>query len=439
MISSSGLLHFLNHSHSQGFSGNKPCRKEKIEHAERVLTESAGAFLPSSVPSIVGTVNSAIENRGGFAWLTGLVMVPSQFLCPKAAVANQVIAEAAESGNGKIERFSLPVKGTDTSVEGVIYYPRDWNQSDCSRSVLYHNPNGATVSRFFKDGRLSWTPAEILKLAKCPIVMYDYRGTGLSSENRCMGSLAFRPTYATIAVDGETVLRFALEHFQSVNVIGSSLGGGVATISLERHLKANSADAGRVSLTNHDSFSTTPQVVMPGWPRTANWVGWALGGLLDVETSMKSLVGRGISITVLCHDQDPIIPRGARMAEFIERLPRKRNVSVIHSPEYGHANLSQDMVRELYCAREGFLNLNASETKQNRSEAVRPTSPGAPKQRIVFGDGAKEISEGNISEDCGIEKKGPRMDRFSRGADRFGEVAARPNFKKPTARSIGRI
>ncbi len=92
--------------------------------------------------------------------------------------------------------------------------------------------------------------------------------------------------------------------------------------------------------------------------------------------------------------------------------------------------------RRLYCAREGFLNLNASETKQNRSEAVRPTSPGAPKQRIVFGDGAKEISEGNISEDCGIEKNGPRMDRFSRGADRFGEVAARPNFKKPTARSI---
>jgi hypothetical protein len=59
----------------------------------------------------------------------------------------------------------------------------------------------------------------------------------------------------------------------------------------------------------------------------------------------------------------------------------------------------------LYCAREGFLNLDASETKQNRSEAVRPT---------------KKISEGNISEE----------------EERFGEVAARPNFKKPTTRSI---
>jgi hypothetical protein len=79
--------------------------------------------------------------------------------------------------------------------------------------------------------------------------------------------------------------------------------------------------------------------------------------------------------------------------------------------------------QEIYCTREGFLNLDASETKQNRSEAVRPTSQGAPKQRIVFGDGAKEISEGNISEK----------------EDRFDEVAACPNFKKPTACSIHRI
>src|SRR6187431_1962965 len=90
---------------------------------------------------------------------------------------------------------------------------------------------------------------------------------------------------------------------------------------------------------------------------------------------------------------------------------------------------------EPYCAREGFLDLDASETKQNRSEAVRTTCPRGPEKRIVFGDRAKEISEGNISENCGIEKKGPE-DRFSRGADRFGEVGARPNLNKPTEGSI---
>lgn len=305
------------------------------------------ASLSSSIESSVSAVNWVIENRGGFAHLAGLVMVPSQFLGPKAAMANQVIAEAARSDNFTIERFTLPVKDTDTSVEGIIYYPRGWDRTDRSRCVLYHNPNGITASGYFDDGRLIWTPAEILKLAQCPILMYDYRGTGLSSENTCMSSLAFKPTYETVAVDGQTALGYALNRFRTVSVVGSSLGGGVATVSLERHLKANPGDAERVCLTNHDSFSTTPKVVMPEWPRTADWAGWALGGLLDAETPMKSLVERGIPIKVLCHDQDPVIPRGARMAEFVETLPRQWNVFVIHSPERGHANLSSDMVRRL--------------------------------------------------------------------------------------------
>jgi hypothetical protein len=319
----------------------------EVEHKQEAPAEPTSSFHSSSVESSVRTVNWVIENRGGFAFLTGLVMVPSQFLGPKAELANQVIADAANREDFQLERFSLPVKDSGTSVEGVIYYPRDWDQSDRSRCVLYHNPNGITASGYFEDGRLAWTPAEILKLAKCPILMYDYRGTGLSSENTCMSSLAFKPTYETVAVDGQTALGYALENFESVSVVGSSLGGGVATVSLARHLNENPDDVRRVTLTNHDSFSTTPKVVMPGWPRVANWAGWALGGLLDAETPMKSLIGRGIPITVLCHDRDPVIPRGARMAEFIEAQPVAQNVSVIHSPEYGHANLSQDMVYKL--------------------------------------------------------------------------------------------
>lgn len=317
-----------------------------VEHEQKEALPRR-AFLSSSIESSVRAVDWMIENRGGFAFLTGLVMVPSQFLSPQAVKAHQVIAEAARNDNFTIKRFALPVKDTDTSVEGIIYYPRGWDQTDHSRCVLYHNPNGITASGYFVDGHLAWTPAEILKLAGCPILMYDYRGTGLSSKNTCMSSLAFRPTYETVAVDGQTALGYALNRFQSVSVVGSSLGGGVATVSLERHLKANPRDVRRVSLTNHDSFSTTPKVVMPEWPRTADWAGWALGGLLDAETPMKSLVERGIPIKVLCHDQDPVIPRGARMAEFVKTLPRQRNVSVIHSPERGHANLSLDMVREL--------------------------------------------------------------------------------------------
>ncbi len=319
----------------------------KIEPKRETLAELSKSFLSSSIHSSEKSVNSIIENRGGFAFLTGSALVPSQFLDPKAGRAFEVIAKAAESGDFKIERFTLPVNGASSSVEGVIYYPSGWDRSDRSRCVLYHNPNGVTVSRYFQNGDLAWTPAEIMKLAKCPILMYDYRGTGLSSENTSLSSLAFRPTYETVVVDGETVLKYAFEYFDSVRVMGSSLGGGVATVSLERHLKTNPENAERVSLINHDSFSTTPKVIMPNYPKCADWAGWALGGLLDAETSMKSLIERGIPITVLCHDNDPVIPHGARMAELVEKLFEKRNISVIHSPEYGHANLSQDMARKL--------------------------------------------------------------------------------------------
>jgi hypothetical protein len=309
--------------------------------------QPASSPFSSSIESSVKTVNWMIENRGGFAWLTGLVMIPSQFLGPKATKSNEILAAAAKSEHFEIKRFSFSIKNSDTSVEGLIYYPRDWDRSDHSRCVVYHNPNGITVSGYFDEGCLSWTPAEILKLTHCPIIMYDYRGTGLSSENTSLVSFAFRPTYESIVVDGETVLEYALKLFHSVDVIGSSLGGGVATVSLERHLKNNPEDAKRVSLKNHDSFSTTPKVVMPGWPSVADWTGWALGGLLDAETSMRSLVNRCIPITVLCHLQDPVIPHGARMVDFIETLPNKHNVSIIYSTEYGHANLSQDMIRKL--------------------------------------------------------------------------------------------
>ena len=318
-----------------------------IPHRGTTLVEECSSTTLSFARSSARTVNWIIENRGGLAWLTGLVMVPSQFLGPNAAKSNEIIVGLDTNRDFAIERFSLPIQDGSTSVDGIVYYPKDWDRTDFSHCVLYHNPNGITVAEYFRNGQLSWTPAEILKLAQCPIILYDYRGTGLSSENSCLSSLAFKPTYETVVVDGETVLRHALKHFSAVSVVGSSLGGGVATVSLERHVARHPADAVRVSLTNHDSFSTTARVVMPTWPSVANWTGWALGGLLDAETPMKSLVGRGIPIVVLYHSRDPVIPEGARMAEVLQTQPSGKNVSVFCSPEYGHAHLSQDMVSEL--------------------------------------------------------------------------------------------
>lgn len=297
--------------------------------------------------SSVQTVHEFIQKRGGFAYLTGLVLVPSQFRGPTAKVVKQILAKASRSELFSIERFSLDVQGSQAKVEGLIYYPKGWDRSDRSRCVLYHNPNGITLSEYFEEEGLAWTPGEILKIAQCPILLYDYRGTGLSSEGLSFSSLAFKPTYDSVVLDGQMALQEAIRRFETVNVFGSSLGGGVATLSLARHLRKCPADRPRLSLTNHDSFSTTPKIVMPYWPRLADGLGWVLGGLLDAQSSMQELMERRVPITVLCHQKDPVIPEGARMAEWMETRYRLKNVSIIYSPHYGHANLSADMVHEL--------------------------------------------------------------------------------------------
>lgn len=313
-----------------------------ISHLQTSIkkTTEVDSFLSSTSKKIVDKVNWMVENRGGIACLIGFILLPSQLLSPKFKISNDVIEQVSQNNAFKIEKFKLPIN-VKTHVQGIIYYPKNWKPQDKSSCVLYHNPNRVTVSEYLKKGFLSWTPAEILKVSNCPIVMYDYRGTGLSSNN------FFGATYESILVDGETVLSHALKSFKSVKVVGSSLGGGVGTISLDRHLTKNPEDTSKVSLFNHDSFSTTPRVIIPYLPTIADCIGKIVGGMVDATTSMKSLINRGIPITILCHQDDPIIPKGARMAEFIEKLPKAHNVSLIYSSEYGHANLSPDMVQSL--------------------------------------------------------------------------------------------
>lgn len=87
---------------------------------------------------------------------------------------------------------------------------------------------------------------------------------------------------------------------------------------------------------------------MPHFPGTADTIGWLIGANLDAETPMKKIIERNIAVTVLCHERDPVIPKGARMAEFVEPFSKKDNVTLIRS-EFGweHAQLSQEMIDQL--------------------------------------------------------------------------------------------
>ncbi len=294
-----------------------------------------------------------IENRGGLSFLSSCYLVPSHHLCPCARKSEKIINEASRTDRFTIERFELLVEESGTILKGVIYYPKDWNRDDRSHCILYNNSNGSTLSYYFLKGDLGWTPGEFLKLTHCPIIMYDYSGTGLSSENRTACIFKFRPTYRSIMEDGITALRFALEKFKTTTIIGSSLGGAVAATALAELLKTNHpADSpyftrGRVQFISLDSFTATSSVMQPNCPIISSWIYWVIGGYVDAVAPMKMIIDQGVPITVLCHLNDPTIPAGARMADLIETLPHAQNVSVIYSQEAIHAYLTQDMQQRL--------------------------------------------------------------------------------------------
>ncbi len=308
-----------------------------LEEKSIESTNSSCSWFSSSLESTSDSVSWSIENRGGLAKLVGIMMVPSQFIGPDKETSQKRISQVCQMRH----QDGFMVKQINTKgLNGVICYPPGWKAEDKSRCVLYHNPNGATVAQFFENGRLSWTPGEVLKLKKCPIILYDYEGTGLNKNST-------KPTYQTIQNDGRKFLAAALKDHDHVDVVGSSLGGGVATASLEQHLKETPKDAERVTLTNHDSFTTTARVVLPNSHSTADSLGTVVGGQLNAEAPMKDLIKRGVKVTVLCHKNDPVIPEGARMAEVVEKMAKQENVILVTSPHYGHANLSSDMIRKL--------------------------------------------------------------------------------------------
>jgi hypothetical protein len=306
------------------------------------------SYLTTGLTRTIEAIYWLIVNRGGFAFLTSSILVPSQYRCPNAEKSEEIINQAVRSNPASIEVLDLP-HYDGNSLKCVIYYPKNFNRKDHSRCLIYNNPNCATVADFIKNGNLFSTPAKLLKLAKCPIIMYDYRGTGLnSSGNQTSRFFKYRPTVTSIITDGHRILDHALQNYKKVTTVGSSLGGAVATASLmDATIRKPPLDRDRVQLINHDSFTATTSVITPKWPKIASWIGWTIGALLDATNPMKNLIEQGRRVTILNHQNDPIIPRGAQMADFVSNLPKAENVSVLTSPEYGHAYLSKDMIKKL--------------------------------------------------------------------------------------------
>jgi hypothetical protein len=275
-----------------------------------------------------------ITNRGGLAQITGQLLIPSQFL-DNYAKAIETLNQLMKQHN--MVKYQLNIG--QTTLECIIYYPTYYSKKS-NRCVVYHNPNCMTLGDFFETTGLIFTPEKIMQLHQCPMILYDYRGTGINKNNQLNSSILFKPTYDSIVQDGLKIIEFALSKFKYVDIWGSSLGGGVATVSLNNYLNVHPNEIDRVSLYNHDSFSTTPRVLFPYWKSTADLLGWIIGGYLDAETSMNNLISKNVKVTIVYHENDPVIREGAKMIECID--PTK--VTVIKSKLRGHADISYDLL-----------------------------------------------------------------------------------------------
>ena len=327
------------------------------------IPEICCSIFSRSISIALFPFNWMIENRLGVAKFVGIAMVPSQLFpwlgkhfpdlipelreFPDLQKSREIVAAACETGSTNSRRIEPLKINTDFGeLNGVICFPSDWDREN-EQCILYHNPNGIVLSQLLQTGHLHplSTPGQIQSEIKCPVILYDYRGTGLNQTDGLLGYFPFS-TYETVVQDGVTALGYALERFQHVYVAGSSLGGGVATASLQRHLEAKGGqDDARVKLLSHDSFTTTSRVVIPSRPRLADSLGWLVGGNLDAETPMRKLIDRGVAVKVLNHTHDPVIPEGARMSEFANT--QSGNISVFESPYPDHAVLTNDMKDKL--------------------------------------------------------------------------------------------
>ena len=306
----------------------------------------------ADVPLAARAINTAtdlihwsIENRLGAAKLFGALVVPAQFANPDVS-NSQLLAEACNTEkqkSGHVVQSDIARYG-NTELTVAVCYPPGWPTGDTSRCVLYHNPNAVTIGSYFQrscDASTSlesvqpgfrceyshsglkgvtdkWAtnathcPGIIQDMRQCPVIFYDYRGVGINKQ-----TTPFFPTCETIVQDGLTTLHYALTHFNQVEIFGTSLGGAVATASLDRYPGSTDSLKARVQINVLDSFTTTAHVLFPDQGLWIDNLGWLLGAYLDGAKHADNLIHKDFKISVSNHTRDEVIPHKAQLATHI--------------------------------------------------------------------------------------------------------------------------
>ena len=356
--------HFGNHpvaSHSV----SSPLLSGQLTPAEPT-SPSLSSYMMSQCASVAGWM---IENRLGLSKLVGCRLVSAQYRYLYFAKAHfpatsQAIIDSAcnatHDDGFRTEKITLSHDAT--TLSGVICYPAGQQSTPSSDLIIFNNMNGTTISNFFDkdrlastshgltDGEPTETPGNIQRILGCPVLLYDYTGTGI---NKRAGLLRHAPaaTGETVIKDAMAVLHTALNQpgIDNITLVGSSLGAGIATVALERYLSNLGEDEAirtkkRLTLVNHDSYSTTSRVVIPQFPKFADTLGWLCGAHIDAATPMKRLVEyHKVNTIILSRESDPTIRKGSRMYEMFANAPaQERHLAWHHSKISGHSGLSED-------------------------------------------------------------------------------------------------
>ena len=132
------------------------------------------------------------DNRAGLAFLSGKLIVPSQFFTPSDHKKTISILQAAF--RGQIKPFELFV-ADETYVRGVVVYPFIYDQSNRARCVINNHGNATLIDHYWHESvskmvsgdekqctetifRPGCVPDALLNTFNCPIVLYDYRVRG---------------------------------------------------------------------------------------------------------------------------------------------------------------------------------------------------------------------------------------------------------------------
>lgn len=290
------------------------------------MSESSGlvSLWNAASPEEVNLdTNWMVKTRGGTSYYSGPQIPDNKNEKCAENKINYTCRYNTQDG-WSVNRFRFPTP--EGIVAGVKCYPPLFNRTLTEKCVVYCNPLGSAVGDYFENDSFIYTPSRIAKLRQCPIYLFDYRGISLSKN---ANEKRFDLSYYSIIEDTKKVVHQALTYYKEVEIWGSSFGGLAAFAAADALTSLNPNYNKRIKLLVLDCMSWTG--------------GWPLKQHINAQTCLDNLVKRKISITLLSHIDDPVIPEKVRIAKYAINYYQDKT-KVYESPSFGHGNLNDDMV-----------------------------------------------------------------------------------------------